>query len=115
MALESEGMELGIKGRVAMVAAASKGIGKAIALGLAQEACRVSICGRTKDSLESSAREIESTGAEVLAIQADVSRLDDLNGWHSRTVERFGRVDILVTNTGGPAGAPFLDLTDEPV
>src|SRR5687768_7614837 len=108
-------MDLGISGRVAMVAAASKGIGRAIALGLAEEGCRVSICARSEENLESARHDLEALIGphEVLTVAADVSKTDDLENWYKRTVERFGTVDILVTNTGGPPAARFLQLSDE--
>lgn len=108
-------MKLDIEGRVAMVAAASKGIGKAIALGLAEEGCRVSICARGKEALEATGNEIGAvSGPEgVIALTVDVSSPGDLARWHAATVERFGTVSILVTNTGGPPAAKFENLSDE--
>lgn len=106
-------MDLGIRNRVAMVAAASKGLGRAAALSLAREGCRVSICGRSPESLESAREELEALGVQVLAFPCDVSRLEDLQDWHRETVERLGPVDILVTNTGGPKAALFQELSEE--
>jgi 3-oxoacyl-[acyl-carrier protein] reductase len=108
-------MELGLSGRVAMVAAASKGIGKAVALGLAEEGCRVSLCARNPETLDEARRDIESYIGpnDVLAVPADVSSQEDLKRWFDKTVERFGTVDILVTNTGGPPAAKFMALSDE--
>jgi 3-oxoacyl-[acyl-carrier protein] reductase len=97
-------MELGLEGKVVMVAAASRGIGRACAEALHAEGARVSICGRDQAALE-------SVGVEV-AMAADVSSLDDLTRWHQTTVSVLGEVDILVTNTGGPPVARFLDLDD---
>jgi 3-oxoacyl-[acyl-carrier protein] reductase len=105
-------MNLELKNRVAMIAAASKGIGKACAQALAAEGCRVSICARRLDELDLARAEIANCG-EVLAVPADVTVPADLAHWHIRTLERFGQVDILVTNTGGPPVARFMDLTDE--
>jgi 3-oxoacyl-[acyl-carrier protein] reductase len=105
-------MNLELKNRVAMIAAASKGIGKACAQALAAEGCRVSICARRLDELDQARAEIADCG-EVLAVPADVTVPADLAHWHIRTLERFGQVDILVTNTGGPPVARFMDLTDE--
>ncbi len=107
-------MELGLSGRVAMVAAASKGIGKAVALGLAEEDCRVSICARDPDGLERARHDLQACVGprDVLTVTADVSRPEDLEGWFKRTVDQFGTVDILVTNTGGPPAAKFMDLSD---
>ena len=103
-------MDLGIGNRVAMVAAASKGLGRAIAEALAAEGCRLSICSRSLESLEPVR---EALGGETLAVACDVSSADDLQRWYDETVARFGQVDILVTNTGGPPAAPFLKLTEE--
>jgi 3-oxoacyl-[acyl-carrier protein] reductase len=96
-------MDLELGGKVAMVAAASKGMGRASAMGLAREGARVSICARNSADLQNTAGEIErQTGAEVLAVPIDVSKAADIQTWVDRTVERFGGVDILVTNAGGP-------------
>ena len=105
-------MNLELNNRVAMVAAASKGIGKATALALAAEGCRVSICARSAESLEQARAEIAARG-EVAGVVADVSSPEDLMRWHAATLEKFGRVDILVTNTGGPPVSRFLSPTDE--
>jgi 3-oxoacyl-[acyl-carrier protein] reductase len=105
-------MDLGIKDRVAMVAAASKGLGRACAMALAEEGCKVSICSRTAEELEKTRSEIEAHGG-ALAVVADVSSASDLEDWHRRTIDRFGQVDILVTNTGGPPVKRFMELSDE--
>lgn len=108
-------MELGITGRVAMVAAASKGIGKAVALGLAEEGCRVSICARSPETLREAQHDLEGLiGPEdVLAMPADVAEPAQVAEWFDRTLERFGTLDILVTNTGGPPARRFMDLAPE--
>ncbi|MBV8519025.1 MAG: SDR family oxidoreductase [Acidobacteria bacterium] len=104
-------MDLGIRNRVAMVAAASKGLGRAIAETLAAEGCRVSICARTVEAL---APVRDAIGEEhALAVACDVSKADDLQRWYDATTERFGAADIVVTNTGGPPAAPFLELAEE--
>lgn len=105
-------MNLELNGKVAMVAAASKGIGKACALSLLNEGCRVSICARQADVLNQTRAELSQAG-EVIAIKADVSKAEDLAMWHQHTIDHFGATDILVTNTGGPPVARFLELTDE--
>ncbi len=105
-------MDLGLSNKVAMVAAASKGLGRACALSLAQEGCRVSICARTEADLEAARDEISVYG-EAMAVVADVSSKDDLEKWRRETVEQLGEVDILVTNTGGPPVRRFMDLTEE--
>ena len=108
-------MDLGIAGRVAMVAASSKGIGRAAATSLLGEGCRVSICARTADELESAREEMAAAASitEVFGCRCDVTKEQDIASWYSATVARFGPVEILVTNTGGPPAAHFLDLTEE--
>jgi 3-oxoacyl-[acyl-carrier protein] reductase len=108
-------MDLGIRNRVAMVAAASKGLGRAAALSLAREGCRVSICGRDPEALAAAGRELAALAPEgaVLTHPCDVSREDQLQAWFQATTERLGAVDILVTNTGGPPAATFLELSEE--
>jgi 3-oxoacyl-[acyl-carrier protein] reductase len=98
-----------------MVAAASKGIGKAVALGLAEEGCRISICGRSVENLLAARHDLEAIVGlhDVLTVTADVSKAVDLEAWYKRTVDHFGTVDVLVTNTGGPPAARFMNLTDE--
>jgi 3-oxoacyl-[acyl-carrier protein] reductase len=105
-------MDLDIKGRVAMVAAASKGLGRACAMALVEEGCKVSICSRNVEELEKTRSEIGAHG-EALAVVADVSSASDLEDWYQRTTDSFGQVDILVTNTGGPPVKRFMELSDE--
>lgn len=107
-------MDLGLDGKVALVAASSKGLGKASALALAREGARVTLCARTAANLEAAAEEIrQKTGAEVLAVPADLSRAPDIEHVVRATAERFGGVDVLVDNSGGPAIGRFADLTDD--
>jgi len=105
-------MDLGIRGKVAMVAAGSRGLGRATALALAAEGCAVSICGMTPEHLDGVRGELETLGVKALAVRADVASSEDLDRWCDLTEAALGHVDILVTNTGGPAAAPFLELTD---
>jgi 3-oxoacyl-[acyl-carrier protein] reductase len=109
---EVDNMKLGLNNRVAMVAAASKGIGKACALALAEEGCRVSICARGEEELENARAEAASR-SEALAVVADLSLPESIEDWYQQTLSRFGQVDILITNTGGPPVARFMELTDE--
>jgi 3-oxoacyl-[acyl-carrier protein] reductase len=107
-------MDLGLHGRVALVAASSRGLGKASALALAREGAKVTICARTAPDLEAAAEEIRrETGAEVLAVAADLSSAEGIHSVVEATVERFGGVDILVENSGGPPRGGFSDFTDE--
>lgn len=106
-------MELGLKGKVAIVAASSKGLGRACALGLAAEGARVTMCARTEAELIAAANEVrEKTKAEALAIPADVTKLADIQRAVAKTVEAFGGVDILVTNAGGPSPGVFDQMAD---
>jgi 3-oxoacyl-[acyl-carrier protein] reductase len=105
-------MDLGIRGKVAMVAAGSKGLGRAAALALAAEGCAVSICGRGAEALAATKAELEALGVPAFTASVDVSKLEDLERWHKETVAALGPVDILITNTGGPKAAVFADLSD---
>jgi len=107
-------MDLGLRDRVALVTAASQGLGKAIALGLAEEGANVVICSRSSKRVKAAADEIRrKTGAEVHAIAADVRRLSNVRALVKKTVSMFDRIDVLVTNAGGPPVATFPDLGEE--
>lgn len=101
-------MDLGLRGRVAIVAAASRGLGRATAAELAAEGARMVICARHADALAQTRDEIASTtGAEVHAVEADVSTAEGIERVHSAAERTFGPVDILVNNAGGPPSGPF--------
>ena len=107
-------MDLGLKGRVAIVAASSEGLGRAVAMGLAREGARLALCARTRSTLESTAEEIrQATGAEVLAAPVDVTVYDEVRRFVNQARERFGQVDICVTNAGGPPSKAFAETTIE--
>lgn len=107
-------MDMGIRGRAAIVAAASQGLGKAVAMGLAREGVRVAICARTAVVLEAAAEEIrERTGAEVLARTVDVTAYGQVRAFVAETRERFGAVDICVANAGGPPSRTFAETAPE--
>lgn len=104
-------MDLQLAGRVAMIAASSKGLGRACALGLAREGARVSICARSAEELEATADQIRAeTGAEVLAVPTDLTDAAQIQRWADRTIAAFGGVDILVTNAGGPPHGVWADF-----
>lgn len=106
-------MELGLGGRVALITGGSEGIGKAIAWRLAEAGCKVAICARRSNVLESAAEEIRSeTCAEVMAVPADVTKWDDIERFVSATVEAFGRIDNLINNAGRAAGGYFEDVDE---
>ena len=105
-------MDLGLRGRVALVAAASGGIGYASALELAREGARVFICSRDEKRVkEAAARIAEETGAEVFGVRADVTRDEDAAAFVGAALDAGGRVDVLVTNAGGSPGSTF-ETTD---
>jgi 3-oxoacyl-[acyl-carrier protein] reductase len=107
-------MDYGIQGRAALVTAASKGLGKACAMGLAREGAKVAICARGEETLEQAAREImATTGAEVFWRPADMSRAEDIQALIDAARSHFGRLDILVTNAGGPPPGHFMDFSDD--
>jgi 3-oxoacyl-[acyl-carrier protein] reductase len=105
-------LDLGIKNRVAIVTGSSQGIGKAIACGLAREGAKVTICARTESALKTTAEEIESAfGTEVLPLPADLKVKENIQAMMKATANKFGRIDILVNNTGGPPSALFNETT----
>lgn len=107
-------MDLGLKGKTALVAASSKGLGKATAMTLAEEGCRVAICARNGEELAAAAEEIRNNAdAEVLDVVCDLIDGEAIKWMFDRTAEAFGGVDVLVINAGGPPVVPFDDLTDE--
>ena len=104
-------MDLGLKGKVAVLLAASSGIGRGIATVLAQEGCRIAICARDESRLFAVAEEIRTvTHAEVLAAKADVADLASLDGFLNSVFEKYGVVDILVNNSGGPPAGQCFDF-----
>jgi 3-oxoacyl-[acyl-carrier protein] reductase len=108
-------MDLGLRNRVAIVCAASQGLGKASAAAFAREGAHVVICSRDRRRLAAAAAEIRSAAPEGLAVvpvTADLTRPADIRRLVASTVKRFGRVDVLVTNAGGPPVGVFPDLDD---
>jgi len=96
-------MDLELRDKVAIVGGASKGLGRACAEVLAEEGCRVAVCSRSKDDLAKAADEIRAaTGREVLAFPGDLDRPETIRDLVAATVARFGRLDVLVNNSGGP-------------
>jgi len=106
-------MDLGLTGKVVAVAAASKGIGKAIAFRLAEEGALLGVCSRDLASIQRTADEIQSqTGAQVLAIEADLTQAAAAENFVNTTAEKFGGLDALVCNAGGPPAGTFADFDD---
>src|SRR6266404_6094507 len=107
-------MDLELRDKVAIVGGASKGLGRACAEVLAQEGAQVAICSRSKDDLEKAASEIRAaTGREVLVFAGDLDRPETIRDLVAATVARFGRLDVLVNNSGGPPLAQAQSATDE--
>lgn len=107
-------MDLGLKDKVALVVAASRGLGKATALELAREGAQVVVTARGEVDLQAAAREIRRlTGGQVLAFRADVSVQQDVQALVSAAEAAYGRIDILVNNAGGPKSGQFTDVSDE--
>ena len=107
-------LDLGLEGKVALVTAASKGIGRAIATELAREGASVVISSRDEETLSTVANEIrEETGAVVDHRAADLTSAEDIEALIAHATEGFGGVDVLVNNTGGPQAGTFGDLDDE--
>src|SRR5688572_9644060 len=105
-------VELGLKGKVAVVTGATEGIGRATALKLAREGAKVAICARRQEPLDQAAAELKKAGGNVLAVSADMSKPADIERFMKAVVEKFGRVDILVTNAGTSQRGKFLELDD---
>jgi 3-oxoacyl-[acyl-carrier protein] reductase len=106
-------MDLGLQGKVAVVTAASKGLGKAVAQEFAREGARVVMCARSA-LLDEAAEEIrQATGARVISLRGDVTRQNDIDSLVETALREFNQIDILFINAGGPKPGDFLSLTPE--
>ncbi len=107
-------MDLKLKGKVAMVAASSKGLGYGIAQALAQEGASLSIGSRTEKDIEAAAEKLRNeTGVPVLANVLDSSNAQSIRNWTDATLKEFGGIDKLVVNAGGPPVGKFEDFSDD--
>lgn len=107
-------MDLKLKNKVAYIGGSSKGIGKGIAIKLAQEGCNLILCARNEDSLQATAQLIkEKYGVDVLAIPSDLSNMSDVKKSVEKGLEYFKTIDILIANSGGPKPGTFFNLQDE--
>ena len=106
-------MDFGIVGRTALVAASSKGLGRAVAEELAAEGARVILCARGAEALEATRAALADSGAEVTAVAADLTDPRQVERVIEVGVQAFGPIDILITNTGGPPPGPFESHTPE--
>jgi 3-oxoacyl-[acyl-carrier protein] reductase len=107
-------MDLGLRGKIALVAASSKGLGRAVAEELAAEGASLILCGRDDGSLQKVCDEIrEKSSVSVLGIATDLSKTDDIERFFNQGIAKFGHIDILVTNVGGPPAGTFENLSRE--
>jgi len=106
-------MDFELKDKVALVTGGSRGIGRAVALMLADQGMHVVICGRTEESLEATTADIRARGVRAWAFRADVSQLEDIENLVEQTVDGAGRIDVLVNNAVTSTSAPFDELTDD--
>jgi 3-oxoacyl-[acyl-carrier protein] reductase len=107
-------MDLGLKDKVALVAASSQGLGKAVALGLAKEGVRLAMCARNPHTLMAAADEVATVAnVEIFAMNLDVTNEKSVQDFVGKVTDRFGRIDICVTNAGGPPAKPFAETTTE--
>jgi 3-oxoacyl-[acyl-carrier protein] reductase len=107
-------MNLGLKDKVVMTAAASKGLGYGVARAAAQESAKVSMCSRTEADITAAGEALANeTGAETLATACDVKDPAQIDAWVTATVQKWGRVDALLVNAGGPPAAIFKEISDE--
>jgi 3-oxoacyl-[acyl-carrier protein] reductase len=107
-------MNFGLNNKIAIVTAASQGLGKASAMALAREGATVVICSRRKKEIADAAREIhEITGATIVSLVADVTKLEDIKRFIGETKRQFGSIHVLVNNAGGPPTGTISSLTDE--
>ncbi len=106
-------MDLGLKGKVALVTAASKGLGKATALALAGEGARLIISARSEVLNETAAEIRAKTGVDVLALRGDIAQQEHIEEVVRAALDRFGQIDILIANAGGPPPGDFLSLQPE--
>jgi 3-oxoacyl-[acyl-carrier protein] reductase len=106
-------MDLGLKGKVALIAGGSQGLGRAVALEMAREGAKVAICALDDPNLPEAAQVIKKqTGADIFTIPADVSREEEARKFVKKSIEHYGTVDILVNNAGGPPSMTFLEIDD---
>jgi 3-oxoacyl-[acyl-carrier protein] reductase len=106
-------MDLGLKGKVALVTGGSSGIGKASALALAEEGCKIAICARGQKELDATAEEIAAQGVEVLVCSRDVAVPKDNKAFVDEVAESLGRIDILVNNAGTGRLSDLMELPEE--
>src|SRR5438132_11632473 len=114
VAPERQRMDLGLRGKVAMVAGASRGLGYAVARALAAEGASVSLSSRNDRAIADAGRRIAAeTYMDTMPMAVDVRSAESLERWHAQTVEKFGGVDLLFVNAGGPPAGSALSFNDD--
>ena len=106
-------MEFNLQGKTAIIGGSSRGLGKACAIALAREGVNIVLCARNSDALNQTQKEIESFGVGVLSLSVDMANVDDNKRIVDEAANRFGGVDILVNNSGGPKPGTFRDITED--
>lgn len=106
-------MDLGLKGRVALITGAAQGIGKACAMAFAAEGCNLALCDINLETLKKTASELEQEGAQVLAERVDVTKQAETDAFVSQTAGKFGRIDILVNNAGTGRLSDPMELSED--
>jgi 3-oxoacyl-[acyl-carrier protein] reductase len=106
-------MDLRLRDKVAIVTGSSRGIGRSIAMGLADEGCKLVICARGEEKLQETAEEIREKGVDVVSVAADVAKKEGANQVVDHAIKSFERIDVLVNNVGGSDWKSFVDHTDE--
>jgi len=106
-------MDLGLRNKVAIIGGSSKGLGKACAIALARDGAKLAICARNENELNLTAKELKiKFGTQVLPVVADLTKYEDIKLLVNETIRTFGKIDILVNNTGGPSPGGFFDHDD---
>jgi len=105
-------VDLGLKGKVAIITGSTEGIGKATALNFVQQGAKVAICSRDAEKVKQAVAEIEAVGGEVLGMAADISKAADIEQFIHAVAAKFGRIDILVNNAGSSQRGAFLETED---
>ena len=106
-------MELGLKGKIAIITGGTEGIGKASALEFAREGAKVALCSRKADMVEKVVAEIKRAGGDAFGMAADMSKMEDIERFIHAVVKQYGGIDILVNNAGTSARGAFLDISDD--
>lgn len=106
-------MDLGLKGKTALITGGSRGIGKACALALAEEGCNIAVCARETEALEQTAQEISAKGVGVLVCGRDVTKTEDNKQFVAQVAERFGQINVLVNNAGQGRLSDLMELPEE--